>query len=133
MVRAFGFDLNISWMMRASGSESGSFWKSGEVVEGGGLQALGAGEDPLGFGELFDEGGLVEVGGFVLFAEFGEELVEFVLVFVGEDGEGGGESVFGGVAGGGGFAFGGFGAGGVLGVLLIREDLRGGSHGVCVS
>ena len=61
-------------------------------------------------------------GGFVVLAGFVEEVVELVLVFVGEDAEGAGQAVFGCVRGGTGAAFFGAGTGGELGVGLVGED-----------
>ena len=72
---------------------------------------------------MLDEKGFMLVGGLELIAKAGEEDVELFLVFVGQDSEGAGESVFGGVPRGGGFAFRGFRAGGQGGVVLVGGDL----------
>ena len=52
-------------------------------------------------------------------------------IFVGEDGEGGGQAVFRGIAGRRRFAFWGDGTGGVSGVFAIGEDLGWACHGDC--
>jgi len=53
----------------------------------------------------------------------GEHVFEAGGVFAGHEGELAGEPVAGGVEGGLALAFGGAGSGGVLGILLIAEDL----------
>jgi hypothetical protein len=77
---------------------------------------------------LLDQKNLVLIGRIELIAKTGEEDVEFILVLVGEDGEGSGEPVFGGVARGGGFAFGSFRSGRERCVVLVGGDLGCGSH-----
>jgi hypothetical protein len=98
------------------------------LAEHGGFEALGAREVPAGLGHLLDQERFVLVGGFEVIAKAGEEDIELFLILVGEDGEGSGESVLGGVPRGGGFALLGFRPGREGRVLLIGCDLSYCSH-----
>jgi hypothetical protein len=83
------------------------------------LQADNAAETPFGGGQLADVRLLTGVGGLEFGEEPREQGLEFVEVFLDEDGVAGAESVGAGVGGDFGFAFGGFGASGELGVAAI--------------
>src|ERR1017187_5589946 len=98
------------------------------MLEGFGFESLRAGEKPPGLGDLIDEEALVVVDGLVLLGQALHEVVEFLLILMGEDGEGGRQSVFSGVGARGGFALGRFGASGRLRVLAVCDDLRLGCH-----
>jgi len=88
------------------------------------LQADNAAETPFGGGQLADVRLLTGVGGLEFGEQTREQGLEFVGVFLGEDGVAGAESVGAGVGGDFGFALGGFGAGGELGVTTIGFDFE---------
>jgi len=98
------------------------------LVDDGGFDAVCAGHQPLGLGDLLDEEELVLGGGLKVVEVGGEELVEGVLVFGVEDAEAAGESVFERVGGRPGFAAGGLRTGAVLRVGAIGVDLGFGCH-----
>lgn len=98
------------------------------VLEGGGFEAGDALNAPAGLDHLIHEKRLVLAGGNEVGGQALGEAVEVGLVLVGEDGEGGGESVLRAVMAGGGFAWFGTRAGAELGVFLIGCGLRGRCH-----
>jgi len=93
------------------------------AVEYRGLDAADAGEAPAGLGHLFDQERFVLGVRSELATQVREEAIEFTLVFVVEDAESPGESMFGRVPRGGGLALGRFRARGELRVFLIRDYL----------
>jgi hypothetical protein len=88
------------------------------------LQADDAAETPFGGGQLPNLRFLTGFGGLEFGEQTREQGVEFVGVFLGEDGVAGAESVGAGVGADFGFALGGFGAGGELGITTIGFDFQ---------
>lgn len=86
-------------------------------------------EAPCGHDHLLDEEIFGGAGGLVLGFESLEHFVEMLLIFAGEDGSFGSETVAEGVEADGGPAFGSLGAGAQLGVPAIGVDLLLGGHG----
>ena len=87
-------------------------------------------EAPGGHDHLLDQEVLGGAGGLVFGLEGVQRLVEVLLIFAGENGGFGGETVAQGVEANGGAAFGSLGAGAQLGVPAIGVNLLLGGHGV---
>ena len=92
------------------------------------LEALRALAEPVVLRHLFDQNRFGEGGGLMLGAKAADEVIEFILIFRGQDGEGAGEAVAEIVHRGSGFAFRGFWSCAVLSVLLVGGYLRWGRH-----
>jgi hypothetical protein len=90
------------------------------LLDGFGLEAVGAAQTPVAGGQTLDEELLEGALGLQVFGEGNEEVVVVVVGFVrvlgGQDDLVGEQAVLDGVLGGAGFAFGGPGAGGFFGV-----------------
>ena len=93
------------------------------------FDAAVAAELPLGGDEQIDERALSGVGGLVLLVVFGNEGIEHIGIFAGEDFGLGVNAGFESVETGGGLALDGAGAGGFLRITAIRFDLWDSSHG----
>jgi hypothetical protein len=98
--------------------------------EEAGFDAAAAGEAPLSYDHLVDEGGFEGTGGLEVVEEGVAEFVEGLLVFDENDGVFGDEAVFEGIEANGGFAFGGFGAGAELGIAAVGGALLAGCQWV---
>lgn len=94
------------------------------------LEALGALAEPVMLRHFLDQESFGHGGGLVFGAKAAEEVVEFVLVFGRQDGEGAaGEAVAEIVEAGGGFTGFGLRSGGELRVFLVGGDLDVSGHG----
>ncbi len=93
-----------------------------------GFDGVGAFEVPLDIAESLDEQLFLRAVGREIGKEPGVEGVVCLGVFAGEDDGLAGETVLERIEGGGELTFGRAGSGGKLRVLLVGEDLRGGSH-----
>ncbi len=101
------------------------------VITGEGeiLETLGTEAEPEMFSELVDEGVFTRRGRLMLFAVGGEEIVEVLLVFGGQDGKLAAETVFEVVARRDGESSGGGRAGAELGILAIGSQAGGRERG----